>query len=170
MVKTDNKFGNSLNACGEKESINPTKTYQLGNAQLKFPGNWRVRPAEKLKGLEAADTSAFAKSLRILTFSIHEFQSDGSRLADYFESEVELMKQDTMKLGIIEQGTRDIDHKNSFYVITSDTIQGTVLHQLFFYTESRDKSYTIQIGSSDMKDPSIEFCEYLWLIDSIDLL
>jgi len=170
VVKTDSEFRNSLSVCQEQENIIPMKTYQLGNAQLKFPSNWRVRPAEMLKGLEAADTVAFDKSLRVLTFSIHVFQSDDSKLADNFESEVELMKQDTMKLGIIEQGTRDIDHNNSYYVITSDTIQGVVLNQLFFYAENRDESYTIQIGSTDMKDPSREFCEYLWLVDSIDFL
>ncbi len=168
-TKRDTAFTNQLDNCEYAAELKPTKIYQIGATTVKLPADWRVRPIEtkEHKGIEAADTVEFTNSLKILTFTISEFQSDKTDLIDYFKSEVALMKVDTMKLGIVEQGTRSIDGRESFYVITSDTIRGVVLNQLFVYASNRTKFYTIQVGSSDMKNPTSEFCKHLWLVDSI---
>jgi hypothetical protein len=168
-TKKDIEFTNQLDNCAYVDKSIITKPYQVGTVTVKLPSDWRVRPKEtaEYKGIEAADTVEFTHSLKILTFTINEFQADKSDLLDYFKSEIALMKVDTMKFGIIEKGTISIDRKESFYVITSDTIQGFVLHQLFVYAANRDKFYTIQVGSSGMQYPTNEFCKYLWLVDSI---
>ena len=168
-TKRDNEFTNQLDNCSYVGKSNMTRPYQIGAATVKLPTDWRVRTIEtaEYKGIEAADTAEFSHSLKILTFTITEFQSDQTELFDYFNSEIALMKVDTMKLGIIEKGTRFIDSKKSFYVITSDTIKGVVLYQLFVYSANRTKFYTIQVGSSDMQYPTNEFSKHLWLVDSI---
>jgi hypothetical protein len=163
------EFTNVLDNCGIVGESEVTKAYRIGAATLKLPADWRARVTEATayKSIEAADTVEFSKSLKVFTFAMQESQSDKTALLDYFTSEVALMEVDTLKLGIIEKGTRSIDGKNSYYVIASDTIQGVVLHHLLYYAKSRDKFYTIQIGSTDMQNPIMEFCKHLWLVDSI---
>lgn len=141
--------------------------YQVGSASVKLPSDWQVQASEEYTGLEATDTAELSKSNKVLTFSIHEFKSKGTELLDFFRSEVDLMKVDTMKLTILEKGYRAINGNKSYYVITNDTILGVVFHQLNFYSENKDKSYTIQIGSSDIRYPTRDFCEHLWMVDSI---
>ena len=162
----DFDFKNSLNDCPDPE-LNSRITKNLGDATFDLSENWRTRIPGKYKGLEGEDTVVFQNSLKILTFSIYEFQSDGGDLFDYYKSELALMKEDTSKLEILEYGTRSIDNNKSYYVVTGDSIGDVLINQAYFYVDHSNKSYTIQIGVSDASNPIDELCKYMWIIESI---
>lgn len=162
----DFEFKNNLNDCRNFDSSSRI-TKSLGDATFELSTNWRTRFGEKYKGLECADTVAFQRSLKVVTFTIYEFQSDNTDLFDYYKSELALMKKDTNKLEILEYGTGSIDNNKSYYVVTGDSIKDVLLYQAFFYVHHNDKSYTIQLAVSDASDPIEELCKYMWIIESI---
>ncbi|NBW35663.1 MAG: hypothetical protein EBR30_11735 [Cytophagia bacterium] len=165
-IANDLEFKNNLNDCRDIDSSSRI-TKSLGDATFELTTNWRTRKDEKYKGMECADTVAFQRNLKVITFTIYEFQSENTDLFDYYKSELALMKNDTSKLEILEHGTRLIDNNKSYYVITGDSIREVLLHQAFFYVYHNDKSYTIQLALSDAYDPIDELCKYMWIIESI---
>jgi hypothetical protein len=167
-VKSEFDFKNNLDKCGDAtESHADFSSYKLTDLEFRLTKDWRVRRYDRLRVIECVDTVLADKESKIRTFVVHEFESQKTDLLEYYKSELEIMKGDSIQ--IIEYGTKPIGGNESYYVITKAMIDTVSINQVFFYTDFRNKRYTIQIAMTETKDPVNELCKSMWIVKSINL-
>jgi hypothetical protein len=165
--KIHSDFGNeNLSNCKKSdELVGDLTKHKLADVTFSIPDNWRVRDSRKASGIECLDTLTATRDLKIRTFTVYEFDSQGTDLLEYCKTQMGFMEERSMK--ILDSGTRTIDKIKSYYIINSDSVDTPKVFQAFYFTDYGNKRYTSIVAVSAKTDPETDLCKAMWIIDSI---
>jgi hypothetical protein len=165
--KIHSDFGNeNLNNCRKSDELNGDLIkHKLVDLTFLIPDNWKVRDSRKASGIECLDTLTSTRDAKIRTFTVYEFDSQGTDLLEYCKAQMRFMEERSMT--ILESGTRTIGKIKSYYVINSDLVDTPKVFQAFCFTDFGSKRYTSIIAVSAATDSQTDLCSSMWIIDSI---